>query len=1366
VDLIVQEGPVPADVQEDELLEAKVFLFPEIDNDRNEGQKETITVNFATERHLAVVVSLPAKDGRSILVKGPFDTGSQLSFLKEAYVKRWIPELLMNLQPCPYRVRGAGGEVLRVLGQIDIECRVEGRPVQQVFVIASIAEDVLLGLDFIAKHKANWNWRINRVEFNATNREYKMSGKSDIAAESITCARVAVEELRPDQLVYVPAQSLENGLEVLAGVSEVEQGQVNVQVANHSGLPLEIDAKELELEVLDEDEWVRYELDWTVEEQHCHMVGADPEEDKTPLPLPTELQAMVDRIKPPLAPKDRIAMEQLLRENRDIFVLDGEPLGRTGWVKHAIRLKDGTPIKQAPRRVPIHREHVVDEEMAKMKKAGAIRPSSSPWASPIVLVRKKDGSVRFCVDYRKLNEVTIKDAYPLPRIEESLEALQGARYFTTLDLKSGYWQVEMQEDHKFLTAFTTKHGLWEWNVMPFGLTNAPATFQRLMEKVLEGLQWKILALYLDDIIVFAPTQEEHLKRLSTVLDRCRKAGLKLKPTKCDLMRDSVEFLGHIVDAGGIRTDPAKVKQVRDWTIPKNVTEVRSFLGMTSYYRRFIKDYAAKAKPLHELTKKDVTFRWTVECQEAFETLKEHLIGADVLTLPDPKNPEYILDTDASNYAIGAVLSQVQHGREKVIAYGSRCLDQAEKNYCVTRKELLAVVYFMGYFHHYLLGAKTTVRTDHGSLQWLKQMKNPTDQVARWITRLEAYDWNIVHRPGRQHGNADAMSRRLCDGDCPQCEKIHRQTHCIFAEEEETCLTQRCYRLEALPLKKRRQWKRKEKELEILQQCHVKLSEPLLQKVTDSDETLRTLRQWTERPEWEVVSGCNPEIKFYWKMYGTWKFDGKGLLWYRWVHPNQAEQWKLVIPQELRIEILKAVHDTPTGGHLGEKRCLKTLQRIPVFWYGMRTDLKYHCRMCDMCFRCKPTTKRLRAPLVRYPVGAPMQRMAIDIAGPFHPSEQNNRYILVVMDYFTKWACLIPIPQHDAKTCAKALVEEVFCRIGIPAEIHSDQGREFVSETFEECCKMFRIEKTKTTPWRPQSDGMVERMNRTVGQMIRQYVAHNQKDWDAWLPLCSLAYNSSTHCSTGYTPFYLMFGRELRIPIELVLPPPDFEATEGIDDDEVDHVHFAARLRQTLKHVYAFARDNLNQAAVLQKRQYDKTSVDRKLEPGQGVWLYNPKRQKGRTPKLDIPWEGPYTVLRVRRGILVDIQLNRHTKPKVVHIDKLAPVRKPFDGSWIEHIPKKGRGAADSDLPMVPELFETAEAEARTKEDSVDDPSNIKEATPPTPEVTEPKVRKPRRMPVKPSRIPRGGRFRLPPPGRRPVTRSQTGKRSGPELDPG
>ena len=410
--------------------------------------------------------------------------------------------------------------------------------------------------------------------------------------------------------------------------------------------------------------------------------------------LPPEMEEMISGIETTLMPEEEQQLRDLVRKYRDIFAVKGEALGRTDVVRHEIDTGTARPIRMPPRRTPIHQVEVVEQAIEEMKKAGVIRPSDSPWSAPIVILKKKDGTCRFCVDFRRLNDVTVKDAYPLPRIEDNLDAMAGSRWFTTLDMASGYWQVEMSEEDRPKTAFATRYGLFEWNVMPFGLCNAPATFQRLMEKVMKGLQWRILALYLDDVVVFADTVANHLERLGQVWDRCRKAGLKLKPRKCQLIRSSVAFLGHVIDADGVHTDPDKVRRIQEWPVPRDLHQVRSFVGLTSYYRRFIQDYAKRAEPLHRLTKKDVPFEWTEETELAFQSLKEALIEPVMLAYPLVDGGMFVLDTDASGTAIGAVLSQVQGGEERVLAYGSRCLSSMERNYCTTRRELLAVVHFI------------------------------------------------------------------------------------------------------------------------------------------------------------------------------------------------------------------------------------------------------------------------------------------------------------------------------------------------------------------------------------------------------------------------------------------------------------------------------------------------------------------------------------------------------------------------------------------------------------------------------------------------------------------------------------------------
>lgn len=392
-------------------------------------------------------------------------------------------------------------------------------------------------------------------------------------------------------------------------------------------------------------------------------------------------------------------------------------------------MKDSEPIKQAPRRIPLHLREEVEHIVQEMKQRGVIEESRSPWVSPVVLVKKKDGSLRFCVDYRKLNAVTVKDSYPLPRIEDILDQLSGNFWFSTLDLKSGYWQVKVSSEDKEKTAFSVDNGLWQFKVMPFGLCNAPATFERLMEKVLQDILSKVCLVYLDDVIVFSKTFEEMMANLRKVFLRLRAANLKINSQKCSLFGKEVKYLGHIVSERGISTDPEKISAVRDWPVPQNRKQLRSFLGFCSYYRKFITGFSLIAKPLFTLTEHQVKFEWSSSCQEAFQELKQKLISSPILSFPKEQG-QFILDTDASNHGVGAVLSQVQNSTEKVIAYFSRVLNKAERNYCITRRELLATVASLKSFHHYLYGTKFKIRTDYISLKWLMSFKDLEGHLAR------------------------------------------------------------------------------------------------------------------------------------------------------------------------------------------------------------------------------------------------------------------------------------------------------------------------------------------------------------------------------------------------------------------------------------------------------------------------------------------------------------------------------------------------------------------------------------------------------------------------------------------------------------
>ena len=469
-----------------------------------------------------------------------------------------------------------------------------------------------------------------------------------------------------------------------------------------------------------------------------------------PATLPEHLQDLLERTSSDLDVLQRSQLAGALLRFVDLFPTPGSSLtGHTDAVEHNIDTGDSQPVRCAPRRMSsqkIKREETCVEEMLA---GGQIEPSESPWSAPVVLVTKKDGVTWFCVDYRKLNLATVKDTYPLPRINDTLDMLAGKQWFSTLDLASGYWQVSLSPEARCKTAFATHSGLFQFRVMPFGLCNAPATFERLMDRVLQGLRWSRCLVYLDDIISFGTTFEDSLDNLIPIFERLR-SGLQLKSTKC-------HFLGHVVGRDGLQCDPRKIADVKGWPVPDCLKSVRQFLGFVGYYRRFIQNFADLAEPLVALTGKDVPFVWRPACEVSFAGLRDAMVRAPILAFPT-ESGDYVLDTDASNFGLGGVLSQIQNGVECVIAYCSRALRRSQRKYCTTKREMLAVVSMCIQFRSYLRGARFTLRTDHKSLVWLHRFKDTEGMMARWLHTLHQFQFTIVHRAGRDHGNADGLSQ--------------------------------------------------------------------------------------------------------------------------------------------------------------------------------------------------------------------------------------------------------------------------------------------------------------------------------------------------------------------------------------------------------------------------------------------------------------------------------------------------------------------------------------------------------------------------------------------------------------------------------
>jgi len=462
-------------------------------------------------------------------------------------------------------------------------------------------------------------------------------------------------------------------------------------------------------------------------------------------------------------------VDQLLLSMTNILAGNTSKPGTTHLVKHGINTNSNKPINQAPYRTAFKEKAIIEDKVKDMLRDNIVQHSKSPWASPVVLVSKKDGSIRFCVDYRRLNEVTERDAYPLPRIDDCLSMLQGNLYFSSLDLHAYYWQIPMEPQDKSKTAFVTAGGLFEFNVMPFGLTNAPATSQRLMDAVFAGLKWRNLLVYLDDIIIFSNSFDQHVKDLQEAFERLRSSQLKLKPSKCFLFQKELTYLGHLVSREGIRPDPGKVKALLSMPQPKTKSEVRSFLGMCNYYRKFIADFSKVSHCLNDLTRDTVHFHWNKEHREAFKTLTSHLSSAPILAHPDFNIP-FKVQTDASDFGLGAILSQTVDGKERVVQYLSRTLQPAERKWCVREKEALAIIFACESFRPYIIGSRFTIETDQQSLQWLMKAKAPA-RLVRWALRLAEFDFSIKYKKGSENSNADCLSRLITADTSEATEQI-------------------------------------------------------------------------------------------------------------------------------------------------------------------------------------------------------------------------------------------------------------------------------------------------------------------------------------------------------------------------------------------------------------------------------------------------------------------------------------------------------------------------------------------------------------------------------------------------------------------
>ena len=928
----------------------------------------------------------------------------------------------------------------------------------------------------------------------------------------------------------------------------------------------------------------------------CHSESESTLEEQE---LPEHLRCLYEECRKRLTTEQAKFVRELLIEFADVFATHDLDIGRFTVFAHRIRTGNAMSLRKSMRRTPLGFDHEERKTLKAMLDAKVIEPSQSEWASPPVLVRKKDGSWRYCIDFRGLNAATTRDAYPLPLIEECIDSLAYMQWYSALDMNSGYWQIPVAEEDKEKTAFITKYGLFHFLRMPFGLSNAPATFQRTMNLVLSGLIWVNVIVYLDDVNVIGKTFQENLANLRVVLARFRKYGLKLKPRKCVLFKRETAFLGRRVDSAGVHITDDHVKAVQEWPQPKNRKQVEQFLGFINYHRSFIPDLARITAPLYELTGPKAKWCWGEDHSKAFDKLKEVMTSVTVLGCPRAED-SFILDTDASDFAVGGVLSQVQDGQERPISFASKVLNPAQRDYCTTRKELLAVVVFTRHFRHYLLGPVFRIRTDHASLVWLMRFKHPSGQLARWLMELGQYA--CVQPDGGR------MVRAI-------------QTESVITGDARTDGGQISNYMEQYSFQDLR-----DKQMR--------------------DPDLQPLFVWLEHtpdhvPRDGELRMQSPTTHNLWKHRSQLRWH-HGVLQYQWDY-GAWKSWLLVVPSPLKEEMLVHCHDAPTGGHLGVSKTLERL-RQRCFWYGMTRDVQVYVTTCAECNQNKRLQANPMAPLQCYQAGNPGDRVHMDILGPFLESHRGNKYVLMMVDQFTRWLELQALGVQDAVTVAQAFFESYTVRFGVPFVIHTDQGKNFDSNFFRVFCELLESVKTRTTPYRLSSNGQVERYNQQVLNFLRCFLQGKQRSWDEYLPVLGMALRATVNRNTGFTPNMLQLGREVNMPADVLL---GLSRCQELPQSQGGYLK---KLLSRMEEVHHQTRQHLRQAQLTQKKYYDLKARSQRFAEGDLVYKRNMGCKAGLSRKLCPLFVGPFIVKVVLPNDLYRVE--GQLKEETVHHDRL------------------------------------------------------------------------------------------------------------------
>ena len=950
------------------------------------------------------------------------DTGADVSLLSvRAFRMVQGDQRSQHLNRSAVTLKGASGAGIKVLGNISLPIRMGTKTyTHKLHVVEDITSMVILGWDFLSDNdasiecsKQNGTFKIGGQKLLLQDNEYinslvRLRNNTYVPPRSTTMCKAKFQGQNKGNVDggYMVLQvdngflSREPGLMVMNGLVKVKGRRwFPIAIVNSTNKAFNIKKGNVVAKVGRIEEATVCSLTEACADQEAQGV-------KTDLSVP-EIH------------KDRV--QRLIRENSDLFADKDTELGRTDIIGMRVDTGDHPPIRLKPYKTPFALRGIVDKQINDMLDAGVIWPSHSPWSFPVVLAKKKDGSKRFCVDFRRLNSITTKHNWPMPTIDDFLPTLGKSKYFSTCDLRSGYWQVKMAPGDKQKTAFICHKGLFEFNVMPFGLSCAPGIFCELMSVVLEGLE-SFASAYMDDVLIFSETIEDHVKHISMVFDRLRKAGLRLKRSKCDFFKKELNYLGHVISEQGIRPNPDKVAAIKDLDAPQTVREVRSFVGMASFYRRYIPEFSDLVEPLTKLTKKHARFEWSGLCRSSFDVLKQKLCSPPILAFPDPTKP-YILYTDASDTCIGALLSQETADGERPIQYLSHQLSKSQQNWPVIEKEAYAIVFALQKLRQYLYGAKFTIKCDHKPLKFLFNSEIKNAKVQRWGLMMSEYDCTIEYIAGKANTQADMLSRipgREADihtapkGQVPS--KSLSEHSCMEGQDRATVHPRRVGvinsdRIDPRALSRAESESKGQAGSES-QAGDTQLPEHNIPNIPEEQSRDPEVVDLVRRLE--AGKATITESRTFIVL--------EGILYYV-PDREQDPTLKLVIPAQLHNLVLKECHDN--CAHMGLD---KTYDRIRdrYHWRGLYKDV---AKYVSKCIRCKTRNlKRELRPLQEMEEGRfPFEKIGIDMCGPYPTSKAGNKYLLTVTCLYTGWPEIFAVPDKSAVTVATVILEEIVPR---------------------------------------------------------------------------------------------------------------------------------------------------------------------------------------------------------------------------------------------------------------------------------------------------------------------------------------------------